>query len=148
VQTSAERTTYLDASAIVKLVVEEIESAALKSYLTDSSARTSANVARVEVVRAVRHKGPLAVKNARAVLDDIDLIQLDDELLDLAGELEPPLRSLDAIHLAAALELGDELEAVVTYDDRMARAARALGLPVLAPTPGSRRGGATRRDAL
>lgn len=62
------------------------------------------------------------------------MIQLDDERLDLAGELEPsPLRSLDAIHLAAALELGDELEALVTYDERMAEGARALGLPVAAP---------------
>ena len=125
--TSVEPTRYLDASAIVKLVVEETESAALKGYLTDRS------IARVEVVRAVRHKGPIAVRTARTVLDNIDLIQLDDELLDLAGELEGPLRSLDAIHLAAALELGRELEAVVTYDARMTRAAEALGLPVAAP---------------
>lgn len=120
-------------SAIVKLVVAETESAALKSYPTESNARTSANVARVKVVRAVRHNGPIAVRNARAVSDAIDLIQLDDELLDLAGELEPPLRDLDAIHLAAALELGDELEAVVTYDEWTARGAEALGLPVAAP---------------
>lgn len=131
-QTSAERA-YLDASAIVRLVVAETESAALKSYPTESNARTSANVARVKVVRAVRHNGPIAVRNARAVSDAIDLIQLDDELLDLAGELEPPLRDLDAIHLAAALELGDELEAVVTYDEWTARGAEALGLPVAAP---------------
>ena len=131
--TSVEPTRYLDASAIVKLVVEETESAALKGYLTDRGERASASIARVEVVRAVRHKGPIAVRTARTVLDNIDLIQLDDELLDLAGELEGPLRSLDAIHLAAALELGRELEAVVTYDARMTRAAEALGLPVAAP---------------
>jgi len=133
VPTSAERTKYLDASAIVKLVAEETESAALKGFLADRGERASANIARVEVVRAVRHKGSIAVRNARAVLDEIDLIQLDDELLDLAGDLEGQLRSLDAIHLAAALELGDELEAVVTYDARMALAAEALGLPVAAP---------------
>ena len=73
------------------------------------------------------------MRTARTVLDEIDLIQLDDELLDLAADLEGPLRSLDAIHLAAALELGDELEVVVTYDARMTRAAEALGLPVAAP---------------
>jgi predicted nucleic acid-binding protein len=68
------------------------------------------------------------------LLGEIDLIHLDDGLLDLAGELQPALRSLDAIHLAAALELGDELDAVVTYDARMARGAEALGLRVAAPT--------------
>ena len=131
--TSAERTTYLDSSALVKLVVDEDESAALREALTPTALRTSANIARVEVVRAVRHKGAEAVANARAVLEGIGLIQLDDELLDLAGELDGPLRSLDAIHLAAALELGDNLEAVVTYDARMAQAAESLGLRVVAP---------------
>lgn len=131
--TSGEGTVYLDASAIVKLVVEEAETDALERFLPARAPRASASIARVEVVRAVRHKGSVAVRNARVILDGIDLVQLDDELLDLAGELEPQLRSLDAIHLAAALELGDELEAVVTYDGRMAAAAEALGLPVAAP---------------
>lgn len=71
----------------------------------------------------------IAVQLRTAVRPD----HLSDELLDLAGELDPPLRSLDAIHLAAALELGDELEAVVTYDAHMSQAAEALGLPVAAP---------------
>jgi predicted nucleic acid-binding protein len=55
-------------------------------------------------------------------------------LLDRAGALEPPtLRTLDAIHVASALALGDELEAIVTYDVRMAAAAEGLGLPLAAP---------------
>ena len=78
-------------------------------------------------------KGSKAVANARAVLEGIDLIQLDDEQLDLAGELQGPLRSLGAIHLAAALELRDALEAVVTYDAQMTRAATMLDLHVVAP---------------
>jgi predicted nucleic acid-binding protein len=73
------------------------------------------------------------VGTARALLDEIDIAELDAELLDAAAELEGPLRSLDAIHVAAAAELGDELEALVTYDARMAAAARASGLAVLAP---------------
>jgi predicted nucleic acid-binding protein len=133
VPTSAERSTYLDSSALVKLVVDEGESSALRRALAGSTGRTSSNIARVEVVRAVRHKGADAIATARAVLEGVELIQLDDELLDLAGDLEGPLRSLDAIHLAAALELEDELEAVVTYDARMARAAESLGLRVSAP---------------
>ncbi len=128
------RSTYLDASALVKLVVPEPQTQALTSYVNGRSPLVSCMLARVEVVRAVHAHGPLPVRTARALLDEMDLIELDDELLDLAGELEPPLRSLDAIHLAAALELGDELEAVVTYDARMARAADALHLPVVAPS--------------
>ena len=131
--TNGERTRYLDASAIVKLVVDEVETEALRGFLAGAGHRATANVARVEVVRAVRAKGAQAVANARTILSGIELIQLDDELLDLAGELEGTIRSLDAIHLAAALELGDELDAVITYDVRMARAAEQLGLPVAAP---------------
>lgn len=131
--TSASATAYLDASALVKLVVPEPQSDALASYVEDRSPLVSCSLARVEVVRAVRAHGPRPVRTAHELLSVIELIQLDDELLDLAGELDPPLRSLDAIHLAAALELGDELEAVVTYDAHMSQAAEALGLPVAAP---------------
>jgi uncharacterized protein len=125
---------YFDASALVKLVVREPESGALDRWLGTRVSMTSCTLARTEVVRAVWPGGRRIVDHARGLLENIDLIQLDDELLDLAGELEGPLRSLDAIHLAAALELGDELEAVVTYDTRMARAAEALGLRALAPS--------------
>ncbi len=131
--TSGSTTLYLDASALVKLVVPEPQSRALAGYVEGRAPLTSCTLARVEVVRAVAAHGPLAVRTARTLLGELDLTHLDDELLDLAGELEPPLRSLDAIHLAAALELGDELEAVVTYDARMASAAAALGLTVAAP---------------
>lgn len=130
--TSARKSLYLDSSALVKLVHEEAESSALRA-VAERSLLVSCNLARTEVIRAARQKGALDVTKARELLPELDLIQLDDELLDLAGDLEPPLRSLDAIHLAAALELGDELEAVVTYDDRMASAAQALGLRVAAP---------------
>lgn len=131
--TSASSSLYLDSSALVKLVDEEVESVALRAAVDDSPI-VSCNLARTEVIRAARRKSMLITTTARKLLSEIDLVHLDDELLDLAGELDPPLRSLDAIHLAAALELGDELEAVVTYDARMTAAARALGLPVIAPS--------------
>ena len=124
---------YLDASALVKLVVPESQSAALAAYVERRSPLSSCALARVEVVRAVSPHGEEPVRTARELLDEIDLIQLDDELLDLAAELQGPLRSLAAIHLAAALELGDALEAVVTYDGQMTRAAEVLGLMVVAP---------------
>ncbi len=131
---SAERQRYLDASAIVKLIVREPESEALECWLGDGRQEiVSCALVRTEVVRAAGPWGPEAILRARRLLDRLDLIVLDDELLDLAGELVEPLRSLDAIHVAAALELGEELEAFVTYDRQMTRAAEALGLTVVAP---------------
>ena len=131
--TSAEVQRYLDASALVKLVIREPESRPLASWLGRRDDIVSCSLARTEVVRAARPSGNGARRRAERLIDEIELIQLDDELLDLAGELEPALRSLDAIHLAAALELGEELEALVTYDARMARGAESLGLRVVAP---------------
>lgn len=127
---------YLDSSALVKLVVVERESAALRTYLRAEPRRASCALARVEVVRAVRPHGGAATTRARRLLRRLDLVQLDDELLDSAAALDGGvLRSLDAIHLAAAQTLGDEITAVVTYDERMTTAARMLGLAVAAPGP-------------
>lgn len=84
-------------------------------------------------MRAVRPHGLNATARVRAALERVTLIRLDDELLDTAADLGPPLRSLDAIHLAAARTLGTDLAAVVTYDVRMTRAAWELGLEVVAP---------------
>ena len=125
---------YLDSSALVKLVVAERESAGLRRYLRAEPRRASCALARVEVVRAVRPHGVAAITRARRLLRRLDLVQLDDELLDGAAALDGGvLRSLDAIHLAAALTLADELTAVVTYDERMTAAAGLVGLAVDAP---------------
>ena len=126
---------YLDSSALVKLVVREPESPALMRYLEQHPDRASCGLARTEVVRAVREQGGPALARARKLLKRIDLVALDDELLDDAGLLgTSPLRSLDAIHLAAARSLGQDLVAVVTYDSRMAVAAMTLGLDVASPS--------------
>jgi predicted nucleic acid-binding protein len=125
---------YLDSSALVKLVVREPESRALRAYLRRDPERLSCGLARTEVLRAVRPLGPATVEAARRLLRSIDLIRLDDTLLDAAGMLEPlVLRSLDAIHLAAAHLVAPTLRAVVTYDRRMAEAAVSLGFPVAVP---------------
>jgi len=82
----------------------------------------------------VRPLGPATLATARQVLRRIDLIALDDALLDTAGMMEPlGLRSLDAIHLAAAQLVAHDLRAVVTYDRRMIAAAGLLGLTVATP---------------
>jgi len=125
---------YLDSSALVKLVVNEPESRALRAYLRREPERLSCGLARTEVLRAVRPLGPAAVQTARRLLRNVDLLRLDDALLDAAGMLEPvTVRSLDAIHLAAAQLVAPTLRAVVTYDRRMAVAAASLGFRVAAP---------------
>jgi uncharacterized protein len=126
--------TYLDSSAIVKLVIDEPESGGLRQHLLTRGGSASCALARVEVVRAVRHEGPDAIGRAATQLSRITLIALSDDLLDSASLIEPgSLRSLDAVHLAAAIELGSELEEVITYDRRLASAAQAAGLQVLSP---------------
>lgn len=133
---------YLDSSALLKLVVEEAESETLATWLTDHSARladggevvVSSELARVEVVRAVRRLNLEAVGSARALVAQLDLVPLNREVVDLAADLgEPGLCSLDALHLASALLLGDDLDALVVYDQRLAAAAQGAGLVVVHP---------------
>lgn len=128
---------YLDSSALVKLVKREAESEALRRFLRRYRAdgRVTSALARVEVVRAVGGGGPAAIAHARRQLARIDQINLDRDLLDAAATLTPAtdLRSLDAIHLAAARSIGTELRSVLTYDLRMQGAAAALGIAVDAP---------------
>jgi predicted nucleic acid-binding protein len=131
---SVKRATYLDSSAIVKLVVREPESAALSRYLRGRRPIVASALARVEVLRVSLSFGLPAQARAHDVLNRLDLIRVNDRVLTIAGGLLPPdLRSLDAIHLATASLLGDTLGKVVTYDARMADAARQLGWSVVAP---------------
>lgn len=126
---------YLDTSALVKLVVAELETEALRAWLTESDRDpVTADLARTELMRAVRRAAPDRVVQARAVLDSITITVVTTALFDQAGRLDPPeLRSLDAIHLAAALDLGDDLDSLVSYDDRLGAAAQLNGIPVTAP---------------
>ncbi len=125
----------MDSSALVKLVLDEPESAALDVHLTGSPLpRASAALARVEVVRAVRPHGDAAVVLARKMLETVEMVAVTERLLDAAADLQDAtLRSLDAIHVAAALVLGDDLTQLITYDHRMAAAAEALGIAVASP---------------
>lgn len=85
-------------------------------------------------MRAVGVSDPGAVPRARQVAAAVTLIRLDDPLYDLAADLEPAsLRSLDAVHLAVALSVGNDLAGIVTYDTRVAEAADLLHLHVEAP---------------
>lgn len=127
---------YLDSSAILKLVQIEAETSALQSWLSDrTGAAVTSELGRVEVLRASsKAAGAAGAAEARAVLGDIDLIPLSRGVQDVACDLSAPgLRTSDALHLASALLLGAALEELVTYDLRLATAARAEGIVVVAP---------------
>ncbi len=126
--------TYVDSSAIVKLAIREPESDALRSYLRRRRPLMSSALSRAEVLRALLPAGEAAVSRGRTVLLRFDLVRLNDRILNAAGLLLPAgLRTLDAIHLATAHQLGDEVRTLVTYDVRMAEAARQLNWRVVSP---------------
>lgn len=127
---------YLDTSAAVKLVVEEAGSKALRAWLQQVTAPiVSSDLIRTELLRATRRGAPEQVQRARAVLDSLVLVTMSTPIFEHAATLDPDvLRSLDALHLAAALDLGDDLDGIITYDDRLATAAAALGIAVIAPS--------------
>jgi predicted nucleic acid-binding protein len=129
---------YLDASAIVKLLADEPGSAELVAYLETRPLRVVSRIAEVEVRRAVaRLDGPFDQDRLAGVFAALTIVELDASLAPAAGRLSPSLlRTLDAIHLATALELLSDLEAFVTYDQRLAEAATAAGMTVALPGSG------------
>jgi uncharacterized protein len=128
---------YLDASALVKLVLPEPESSAILSSLEESSHQhVTSEISTVEVIRAARRasKDQRVHRRAREVLSAVHLLKLNSDVLDRAASLDPPkLRALEAIHLSAALSLGEALRAMYVYDSALARAARAAGVRILSP---------------
>ena len=126
---------YVDTSALVKLVVAESETAALRAWLNEPGRElVSCDLARTELMGAVRRVVPDWVLQAREVLDAVTLVHVTPAVVEDAGRLDPSgLRSLDAIHLAAALDLGDDLEGWITYDERLAGAAVSNGIAVVEP---------------
>jgi predicted nucleic acid-binding protein len=126
---------YVETSAATKLVLEERGSAALRRWLAPRvSAVFSSDLLRTELLRVARRSSPVDVLQARVVLDSMLLSGLSSELFERAALFEPrQLRSLDALHLAAALEAGPDLDGIVTYDARLAEAAAGMGVPVVSP---------------
>ncbi len=126
---------YLDTSAFMKLAMPEPESAALRGYLRQWRVRVSAALLCTEALRAASRTSPMRMAIVRKLLGGIVLLDLDRALLERAGTLLPlDLRSLDALHVAAALSLGADLGELITYDTRMAVAAQAQGLVVTSPS--------------
>jgi len=123
---------YFDSSAIVKLVITDQETDAMSALSAPDSLWLTSELACTEVQRACLRHSAQAMEDAREVLRHLATIQLTSDQYEAAGRLQPAhLRSLDAIHIAAAQTLGSELTAMVTYDRRLAEAAIQNGLPVL-----------------
>ena len=138
---------YTDVSALVKLVRDEPESPALRAFLADAEL-VSCELVLTELPRAIRRAAAydpgldLEVLMARAgdLVDAMGLLPLDRALLLAAGALaEPALRALDAIHVAAAVDVAP-LDGFVTYDERQAAAARLAGLRTICPGSAPRSG--------
>lgn len=124
---------YLDTSAFIKLVRSEPESPALRADIA-GGALVSSSLLIVEGRRAAAPYGPAAVERARIAVTAVTLLPMDDPILELAAALEPAeLRSLDALHLATALSLGEDLGRFYCYDARLVAAAEAHGLDARQP---------------
>jgi predicted nucleic acid-binding protein len=125
---------YLDASALVKLVVPEPESPALRVELARWDRRVSSALVRAELIRAAARVGAAARRLAERVLTTLDLVAVDDAILDAAGRVRPAdLRTLDAVHLVSAQALGPALGGLVAYDARLLAGAQGARLPTIVP---------------
>ena len=128
------RLAYLDTSAYVKLPLEEAGHEQLRFELSQWDGFVSSMLLGVEAIRACARYGRDRAGDARAWLEGVSLLPLDDTTLDIATSLSPPtLRTLDALHLATALTVRAEIGAFFTYDERLAGVARDHGLPVMQP---------------
>lgn len=124
---------YVDASALTKLVLDEPESAPMHRWYVEAERVVCSRIGIVETRRAARRSWHDPA-HLDLVLRSVEVVELDAEIArDAAAIGHPALRTLDAVHLATAVFLGTEVDAIVTYDDRLANAARAAGLSVVRP---------------
>ena len=127
---------YADTSAVIKLLVEETDSKAFAAFYDahNDAEWVSSALLRIEVTRAVTRAMPALLPDARDMLLAFSCIAIDDDIVEGAmNEPDRSLRSLDAIHLATARILAPELDALVTYDDRLLTAATDAGLVTVSP---------------
>lgn len=123
----------LDASAFVKLIKIEAESNELRSWIRERRCVSSALI-RAEARRAVAGEGAQVRRLCEHRLAETHLVEVTSSMLDAAGRIPGTgLRTLDAIYLACALEIGDELAGLVSYDARQLAAAVTLGIRTASP---------------
>jgi len=137
---------YFDASAIVKLLVEEPESLALIEWLEQPIEAMTSTISLTEVTRAIRRHGLVKGDDPEAILDAFVRLDVTGTICRDAAWLEPlGLRSLDAVHLATALSINEPGLDFITYDDRLGRAAEARGFHIVQPGHAQGRNGAKRK---
>lgn len=125
---------YLDTSAFLKLLVEELDSAAMREWAVIHDSLWSSQLLRTEALRAASRLD-ISNDDVEIALESVSLIVPSVATFYAAGHLAPhSLRSLDALHLATALEMGSDLEGIVTYDERLITASRDASLAVVTPT--------------
>jgi predicted nucleic acid-binding protein len=116
------------------LVVDELESASLRAYARTGTVAATSIIGLVEARRAAARHGGIDPREMAFALGGFDVIDVDRQIAEAAIAIPPAtLRALDAIHVAVAASIGSDLEALVTYDTRMAEAAWLAGLPVVSP---------------
>ncbi|HST66204.1 MAG TPA: type II toxin-antitoxin system VapC family toxin [Mycobacteriales bacterium] len=131
---------YLDTSALLKTIFAEAHTSALKTFIGENDAQgfVSSVLLTVEMRRAVNRVDSRQLPKADLELSRVTLVELSDAVIEMAGRFpDPHLRTLDAIHLATARLVREELTAVISYDKRMITVAHSEGLPVLSPGDGS-----------
>lgn len=126
---------YVDSSALLKLAFPEAETAAIEADLANREGLVSSRLCAIECARAFRREaGRSALQSLEDLLEGVVFIEISAAIAAHASDVAPSeLRALDAIHLASALSAGDPSLEVITYDQRMADAARAHGLTVVQP---------------
>ncbi len=128
---------YADTSAVAKLFIAEKESPGLRKWLMaqPTPQLVSSALLGVELFRLLGLARPAALGDAERFLGaDIDIVEITPPILTDAARAAPPrLRTLDAIHLATALDLGPTVGIMLTYDKLLAEAARAAGMATFSP---------------
>ncbi len=126
---------YIDTSALLRVIFPDDTTPVLEEYLGRDPELVSSTLLQVEARRGTLRRAPRRLPQVDVVLREVEIVGIGDAVIESAGRLsDPHLRSLDAIHLATALLIGEDVEALLTYDDRLADAARAHGLAVVSPT--------------
>ena len=125
---------YVDSSALVKLVLPEAESSSMIEFAAEFDTLVTSTIGAIEFRRAVKRHYAQQLWAVERVLAEMTILELSHEVRRTAELLEPTiLRTLDAIHLASALVIREELEAFVAYDERLLEAARLAGIPTVSP---------------
>lgn len=125
---------YIDTSALLKLITVEDESSAMRAWYASHSPIWSSQLLYTEALRAGARLG-IEIAIVEEALDTVSMVLPSVTTFFAAGRLLPlELRSLDALHLATAIEIGDDLEGFVAYDDRLIGAAKAASIEVITPS--------------